>query len=44
MIGYAVHEEVKTLLIENNLASEGDFQKGITQKNATVCFQINLKM
>lgn len=40
MFGYAVHEEVKQLLIENQLASEHDFQKVITKKNETVCYQL----
>nr|WP_297934535.1 hypothetical protein [uncultured Lachnoclostridium sp.] len=40
MIGYAFHEEVKKLLIENHLASENDFQKVITKRNETVCYQI----
>ena len=40
MIGYAFHEDVKKLLIENHLASENDFQKVITKRNETVCYQI----
>ena len=40
MFGYAVHEEVKQLLIENDLASQRDFQKVITNKNETVCYQL----
>lgn len=40
MFGFAVHEEVKHLLIENQLASEHDFQKVITKRNETVCYQL----
>lgn len=40
MFGYIVHEEVKQLLIDNHLASEQDFQKVITKKGETVCYQL----
>ena len=40
MFGFAVHEEVKQLLIENQLASEYDFQQVITKRNETVCYQL----
>ena len=40
MLGVAVHEEVKQLLIDNHLAVEQDFQKVITKRNETVCYQL----
>ena len=40
MFGYAVHEKVKQLLIENHLAIEHDFQLVITKKDETVCYQL----